>query len=249
MTLLLFEDQQRLAPIYHEVLPRSQWIALFHRAGSSHERNLIGTRVSFTKRVTTGCTVRSHIEVSAFHSWEDPSLVIIPLWVACWERAFSRLFMIIVRCGFWVAAHNGLPPFDPLSLSFRTPGILMSIASLLGGFLTSRMICLRAPLQQGSSLVTISLWLVLHLNLFALFFVSTSEQTVELKWLLLKQTQSMIPFVTCEISFGQYVGKLVFSVDVFDLDFGVQIDSIKQPIKRNSVSPGNMSRCGTPSLW
>ena len=42
-----------------------------------------------------------------------------------------------------------------------------------------------------------------------------------------EQTQQMIPFVTCEISFGQDVGKLVFGVDVLDLDFGVQIDSIE----------------------
>ena len=58
----------------------------------------------------------------------------------------------------------------------------------------------------------------------------------------------MIPFVTCEISLCQYVCELVFGVGVFDLDFGVQIDSIKQPIKRNSVGPGNMSHCGTPSF-
>ena len=40
------------------------------------------------------------------------------------------------------------------------------------------------------------------------------------------------------------VSELVFGVDVFDLDFGIQINSIKQPIKNNSVSPGNMSHCG-----
>ena len=30
--------------------------------------------------------------------------------------------------------------------------------------------------------------------------------------------------------------------------FGVQIDPIELPIKRNSVGPGNMSHCGTPSF-
>ena len=35
----------------------------------------------------------------------------------------------------------------------------------------------------------------------------------------------------CEISLFQYVCELVLGVNVFDLDFGVQIDSIKQPIK------------------
>ena len=34
-----------------------------------------------------------------------------------------------------------------------------------------------------------------------------------------KQTQKMIPFITCEISHGQYVCELVFGVNVFDLDF------------------------------
>ena len=62
----------------------------------------------------------------------------------------------------------------------------------------------------------------------------------------IKQTQKMIPLITCEISLGQYVCELVFRVNEFDLDFGVQIDSIRQLIKCNSVSPGNMSHCGTP---
>ena len=34
-----------------------------------------------------------------------------------------------------------------------------------------------------------------------------------------KQTQKMIPFITCEISLGQHVCELVFGVNVFDLDF------------------------------
>ena len=42
-----------------------------------------------------------------------------------------------------------------------------------------------------------------------------------------EQTQKMIPFTTCEISLSPHVCELVFGVDVFDLDFGVQIDSIE----------------------
>ena len=64
----------------------------------------------------------------------------------------------------------------------------------------------------------------------------------------IEQAQQMIPLVTCETSFGQDVSKLVLGVDVLDLDIWVQVDSIEQPIKRNSVSPGNMSHCGTPSF-
>ena len=48
-----------------------------------------------------------------------------------------------------------------------------------------------------------------------------------------KQTQQMIPLITCEIPFGQDVCELVSGVDVFDLDFRVQINSIEQPIKSN----------------
>ena len=56
-----------------------------------------------------------------------------------------------------------------------------------------------------------------------------------------EQTQKMIPFITCDISLCHYVCELVLSVNVFDLDLGVQIDSIKQPIKSNSVGSGNVS--------
>ena len=75
---------------------------------------------------------------------------------------------------------------------------------------------------------------------FCVLFDITSEPLVELKWLLLKNTS--------EIALGQYVCELVVGVDVFDLDLGVQIDSIEQPIKSNSVGSGNVSHCGTPSL-
>ena len=61
--------------------------------------------------------------------------------------------------------------------------------------------------------------------------------------------QKMIPLITCEISLCQYVCELVFGVNVFDLDRGVQIDSIEQPIKSNSVGSGNMSHCGTPHFY
>ena len=59
-----------------------------------------------------------------------------------------------------------------------------------------------------------------------------------------KQTQKMIPFITYEISL-----ELVLGVNVFDLDLGVQIDSIEQPIKSNSVGSGNMSHCRASSLY
>ena len=48
----------------------------------------------------------------------------------------------------------------------------------------------------------------------------------------IEQAHQMIPLMKCEISFNQNVSELVFGADVFDLDFGVQVNSIEQPIKR-----------------
>ena len=58
----------------------------------------------------------------------------------------------------------------------------------------------------------------------------------------------MIPFIACEIPFGQDVCELIVGVDVLDLDFGVQINSIEQPIKSNSVGSGDVSHCWTSAL-
>ena len=55
-----------------------------------------------------------------------------------------------------------------------------------------------------------------------------------------EQAQQMIPLITRETSYGRNVSKLVFGVDVFDLELGIQIDSIEKTIKSNSVSPGNL---------
>ena len=41
----------------------------------------------------------------------------------------------------------------------------------------------------------------------------------------------MIPLFSLETSFGQNVSELVFDVNKFDLDLGLQVDSVKQPIK------------------
>ena len=50
-----------------------------------------------------------------------------------------------------------------------------------------------------------------------------------------EQMKKIVPFVTCEIPFCQHVCKLMFGVNVPDLNLVVQINSVKQPIKSNSV--------------
>ena len=42
-----------------------------------------------------------------------------------------------------------------------------------------------------------------------------------------------------------WLGRLVFGVDILDLNFWVQINHVKQPIQRNSVGSGNVSHCRT----
>ena len=63
-----------------------------------------------------------------------------------------------------------------------------------------------------------------------------------------KQIQQMISLITCDIPFVKMSASWFLGVDVFDLDFGVQIDSIKQPIKSNSVGSGNVSYCRTSAF-
>ena len=51
-----------------------------------------------------------------------------------------------------------------------------------------------------------------------------------------EQMKKIVPFVTCEISFGQNVCELVFGVNVSNLNFRIKINPVKQPIQSNSVS-------------
>ena len=44
-----------------------------------------------------------------------------------------------------------------------------------------------------------------------------------------EQTKKIVPFVKCEITFGQNVCELMFGVNVPDLNLGIQINSVKQP--------------------
>ena len=58
----------------------------------------------------------------------------------------------------------------------------------------------------------------------------------------------MTPFVTRKTQFGWHVSKLVFGVNIFDLDLWLQVSSVEQPIKRNSVGSRHMPHCWTSSF-
>ena len=64
-----------------------------------------------------------------------------------------------------------------------------------------------------------------------------------------EQMKKIVPFVTCEITFGQNVCELMFGVNVPDLNLGIQINSVKQPIKGNKGVSGYMSHCGTSTFY
>ena len=49
--MLLFEDQHRVSPIFHEVLPHSQRIGRFHHDEFPRERNQVGILVSLSKKL------------------------------------------------------------------------------------------------------------------------------------------------------------------------------------------------------
>ena len=49
-------------------------------------------------------------------------------------------------------------------------------------------------------------------------------------------TEIMVPFIPCETAFRRNVGELVFRITVFDLDFGIHVNSFKLPIELDSVS-------------
>ena len=57
-----------------------------------------------------------------------------------------------------------------------------------------------------------------------------------------------MPLFTCETALCLDVGEWILGVNIFDLDFGVQIDFVKQPIQRNAVGAGHVSHRGTSAF-
>ena len=45
-----------------------------------------------------------------------------------------------------------------------------------------------------------------------------------------EQTKKMVPLITRKITLGENFSKLVLGVNIFDLELGIQVDSVKQPI-------------------
>ena len=168
-----------------------------------------------------------------------PSTVVIQFGTTCWREDFYELLMVMMIGRFKLVCAFIRSPQSVL-FSSGTPWILTSVTSL--------------PRAYWSR-ATVSWQQMHHLSRFCCdaFF----------SWILLRSfphcvrahcgtwngwhwtSTQMIPLMTCEIFFGWHVSELVFGVNVFSFGFW-DPDSIKWLIKRFSVSPGNMSCCGTP---
>ena len=63
-----------------------------------------------------------------------------------------------------------------------------------------------------------------------------------------EQTEKKVPRITGEVASGHHVSKLVYGVNIFELDFRVQFKYVKQPIKRDFVRSGKVSHHRTSTF-
>ena len=63
-----------------------------------------------------------------------------------------------------------------------------------------------------------------------------------------EQIKKIAPFITWEITFGQNVCELMIGVNATNLNLGVQLDPVKQPIQSNCGGPWDMPHCGTSAF-
>ena len=64
----------------------------------------------------------------------------------------------------------------------------------------------------------------------------------------IEKMQHVVPIITCKTAFGENVRELVGGFDVLNLDFGVPIYSVKQPVESNSVGAGHVSHRRTSAF-
>ena len=64
----------------------------------------------------------------------------------------------------------------------------------------------------------------------------------------IKNTWKVVPFMACEMSFCPSVCELILGDNIPDANLWIQINSVQQPVKRNSVGSGNMSQISTSAF-
>ena len=141
-----------------------------------------------------------HLSIS-FPLLRRPSTVIILLWVACWGEAFHELLMIIVVGSFHSVNADIRSPWSLLFLSNCTPGILISITSVLRsywsrGWYVRRHPCNKAHHWSRFCCDSFFSWIVLR-SFRHCFRAHCRTEMADIE-----QVQQMIPLITCEIPFG-----------------------------------------------
>ena len=68
------------------------------------------------------------------------------------------------------------------------------------------------------------------------------------KFMMLNKRSRSFHSSRVKLSVVSMSASLIFGVNIFDLDLWFQTDSVKQPIKRNSVFSGHVSHCWTSSF-
>ena len=136
-------------------------------------------------RGDNGC-LRSIIhQFISFPLLRRPRLVIVPPWVACWVRAFNKLFVVVHWLMTCVTVDNEFHR-SIIFLSFRIQRTLAFIAFLPRAFWRRRWQSWGSPCNQTHH------WPWLRYDpfftwFFCVLFDITSEQTVELKWLMMSK--------------------------------------------------------------
>ena len=137
-------------------------------------------------RANNGC-LRSIIhQFISFPLLRRPSFVIVPSWVACWVRAFNESFVVMPWRVTCVTANNGFLR-SIIFLSFRTPGTLTFITSLPRALWCRRWQSWGSPCNQTHHWSWSCCDSVSSPESFCVLFDITSEQSVELKWLMLNK--------------------------------------------------------------
>ena len=182
-------------------------------------------------------------------SWT--SLVFATSFSLCWwtvEHLFANLENSALRldCNFDLRLHQASLIIQPVDLKLWVS---------LG--ISTHSVC--PPIRTGQvhhhwpgfSHNSVLFWLFLHP--FRHHFGETKEAEIlgaakRAEMADVEQTEKIIPFVPCEVSFCQFVCHLVFGVNGPYQNLKVQVNSVTQPIKRNSVGSWHMSHSWTPAL-
>ena len=177
-----------------------------------------------------------------------------PQWfLNAWKRFTISLPPLSIRPRFWTLSRTGFPMLVKKDVSNQNSDPILDAPSRMKHPNSRREIDSRSNLMISNMLVSVS-------SFFEPSFLSSPRHGVRLLNLKkmaarqhrenhdFEQTKMMTFHITRESTFGQHVSKSVLGVNIFDLDFGVQIDSVQEPIQRNHVSSGHVSHHRTSAF-